>query len=259
LRALLSFIFTTDAVVLSLVVMAVWVAWQPASRLARRTLLSVAIFYALISTFAVSYAAGRLLVAGFEPFARSHVPAGRSAIVVLGSGSVTVRDWDDREFSNVDYSAAARVLEAWRVYRLVDPAVVIASGGKVDPADGEEATGVTMRDALARLGVPPDRLVLEGRSRNTHEEAVLIAGMLASGELTADQIILVTSEAHMRRSLGAFRASGVHAIPAIARLDLTDLSALDWVLPSDRGLWHSSLVVHEALGLAYYRLRGWYS
>jgi uncharacterized SAM-binding protein YcdF (DUF218 family) len=258
LSALISFVFTTDAVVLLLVVTALWLAWRPGSRPARRTLFAAALFYGVVSTFGVSYAAGRLLVRGFEPLKRSDVPAGRAAVVVLGSGSVTVRDWDGREYSTVDYSAAARVLEASRVYQLVDPAVVVASGGKVHPSDTDAATGVTMHDALVRLGIPAGRLVLESRSRNTHEEATVVAAMLGSGDLAADHIILVTSETHMRRSLGAFAAAGIRAIPAIARLDLTDLKTLDWVLPSDQGLWYSSLVVHEVIGLVYYSARGWY-
>jgi len=70
--------------------------------------------------------------------------------------------------------------------------------------------------------------------------------------------VLVTSGTHMRRSLGTFRAQGIRAIPAIARDPLTAIAWSDWLLPSDLGLWKSSSVIHEIMGLVYYTARGWY-
>ena len=71
-------------------------------------------------------------------------------------------------------------------------------------------------------------------------------------------VVLVTSGTHMRRSLGTFRAQGIRAIPAIARDPYLATSWSDWILPSNLGLWKSSSVMHEILGLAYYTVRGWY-
>jgi uncharacterized SAM-binding protein YcdF (DUF218 family) len=256
LRAVFSFIFTVDAVVLSLAAAAVWIARRPASRTARRALAGVALFYVLFSTYGVTDALGRLLVLGFAPLERADVPPGRTAIVVLGSGSFTVTDWDGHAFSNVDPHAASRVLEAVRVFRLAGADIVVSSGGKVDPEDPDEATGVTMREALIRLGVPSDRVLLETVSRNTHDEAMVIASMRPS--LAADHLVLVTTDMHMRRSLGAFRAAGLEPIPAIARTPFTDISLREWVLPSGRGLWRGGEVMHEVAGIVYYRARGWY-
>ena len=216
----------------------------------------LAAFYLLASTYAVTYFLSRLLVIGYAPFSKQHLPAGPSAIVVLGSGSFTAKDWDEQAFSIVDPSAAARVAEAARVYRLTQPLWVISSGGKVRPTDPGVATALSMRDALVQLGVPPGRIMIETQSRNTHEEAVVVGPMLKS--LGVAHTILVTSDVHMRRSVGAFRARGIETIPAIARHPFVAQGASSWIVPSDVGLFMARTASHEGIGIVYYWMRGWW-
>jgi uncharacterized SAM-binding protein YcdF (DUF218 family) len=71
--------------------------------------------------------------------------------------------------------------------------------------------------------------------------------------------VLVTSDVHMRRSVGAFRAAGLSVIPAPARSPRRPTPWRLDVLPSQAGLDEADSVGHELLGLAYYRLRGWYT
>ena len=167
------FIVSTGGFELFVLVGCLWLFVQPRSPAARRFLLLVAIVYTLASVYATSHAGARLLAAGYEPLTEVDVPPGRRAIVVLGSSSFTARDWRDNRFSIVDPPAASRVLEAVRIYRLLDAQWVVSSGGSVRTSDSREATGTTMRDALVRLGVPPPRIIVETRSRNTHDEAVI--------------------------------------------------------------------------------------
>ena len=254
--AFVGYIFSAGGVVAVLLGGVLWLRSRPGSRLARRSLLAVAVFYACAGTYAVSHSVGLVLTSGLRPFEHADVRAGPTAIVVLGSGSFTARDWKENQFSVVDPPAATRVLEAVRVFKLIDQAWIISSGGRVDPDDPDEPTGQTMRNALVQLGVPETRIVVETKSRNTHEEAVVVAPLLAS--MGIRQTVLVTSEIHMRRSLGTFRAAGIDAVPAIARSPFHNLSLSDWVLPSSLGLYEGAHVAHEVLGIAYYAARGWY-
>jgi uncharacterized SAM-binding protein YcdF (DUF218 family) len=247
------FFFSSGGLIVVLLVTALWLRLRPQSASARRVLLAAAIFYAAISLYGLSYGASRLLVMGFHPLNPSDVPSGRIGIVVLGSGSYTTEDWDRKRFSLVDRPSANRVIETLRLFNAVHAEWIISSGGLVDSEDPEEPNGLTMRDELVRLGVPPSRIVVETKSRNTHDEAVIIAEMLRA--LPADHVILVTSDVHMRRSLGTFRKQGVDAIPAIAPHVHLDVP---WFVPSDEGLHEAGAVAHEAIGLLYYMLRGWY-
>ena len=250
------FVVSAGGFELFVLVGCLWLFLQPRSPAARRFLLLVAIVYTLASVYATSYAGARLLAFGYEPLTAADVPPGRRAIVVLGSNSFTAKDWRGNRFSIVDPPAAARVLEAVRIYRLLDAQWVVSSGGGVRTIDSREATGTTMREALVQLGVPPPRIIVETRSRNTHDEAVIVSSILAP--LHADQVILVTSQLHMRRSVGTFRAAGVTVIPAIARDPFGVDPWLDWLVPSNLGLNEARDLTHEVLGLVYYSLRGWY-
>ena len=113
-----------------------------------------------------------------------------------------------------------------------------------------------MRDELVRLGVPESRILIESRSGNTHDEAVIVKPMLAS--LHVDRVILVTSELHMWRAVGAFRATGVDVIPAKARGVFTTLPWYLWIAPSNEGLNEGALLAHEVFGIPYYFARGWF-
>lgn len=254
--AFVSHMFSSGGAALVLVVGALWIWRRPGSSPARRWLIAGALAYAGLSCYALSYATGRLLGAGFRPLTYSEAPSGSTAIVVLGSGSYTARDWDNTRYPVLDRASAARVLEALRVFKMTDAAWIIASGGLPRPTEFDEPNGRTMRDALVRAGVPASRLLLETESRNTHDEAVIVGSMLRT--IDAQHVILVTSEIHMRRSLGTFRAQGIHTVPAIAHEPRPSMPWITWFVPTEGGLSLASDVWHEIIGLGYYFARGWY-
>ena len=256
MTVLVTYFFSAGGAVLLLSIGALWIWRRPHSTPARRFLFTVAIVYALLSVYGISYATGRLLVAGFRPLSTHDLPKGPTAIVVLGSGTFTARNWDDRRFTILDRPAASRVLEAYRLFTMTEAAWVISSGGLVIPSEREEPSGATMRDALVRLGVPEARILVETKSRTTHDEALIVRGMLVP--LDVQTVILVTSDIHMRRSIGAFRAQGIVAVPAIARHPPPNMTWIGWLLPSKSGLEAAEDVWHEILGIAYYFARGWY-
>jgi len=229
---------------------------KPGSRIARRLLVLVIAVYACFSIYGISHRFVAALSSAYMPFAAEDVPRGQTAIVVLGSGGYTIRDWAGNELSTPDAYAASRALEAARVYRLVNPAYVIASGGKVSERQSSEATGAIVGQTLLRLGIPQDRLETQLTSRNTHEEAVFDSAMVR--KLGAEHLVLVTSDFHMWRAVGAFRAAGFEVIPAISRDPLPARFWDESVVPGERGLREASVFAHEVFGILYYRLRGWY-
>jgi len=104
--------------------------------------------------------------------------------------------------------------------------------------------------------VPDSRILVESKSLNTHEEALIVATMLSA--IRHDHVVLVTSALHMRRSMGAFRAAGIDVIPAVARSSRAANHWTEWILPSQAGLEEGALLAHELAGQAYYVVRGWY-
>ncbi len=234
----------------------VWLVARPKSLAPARFIVAVIVAFAIASLYPLSHAAAGLVSAGFRPLAKSDVRPGPTAIVLLGSGSFVSKDWDDNRLAMSDAAGADRALEAARVYRLVDPEWIISSGGVVGNMDRDAPGGRVMADILIRLGVPSSRILLELDSQTTHDEAVLIKPMLE--RLRVDHVVLITSDIHMRRSVGAFRAAGIETTPAVARRShwLPPFNAN--FIPSETGLEESREVSHEILGMGYYTLRGWY-
>jgi uncharacterized SAM-binding protein YcdF (DUF218 family) len=133
---------------------------------------------------------------------------------------------------------------------------VITSGASLKTTAPSQPIGLTMRNLLVQLGVPAERIVADTAALDTHDEALAVAALAQT--LRFERLILVTSEVHMRRAAGVFRAVGVQPIPAIAREPFPPRSLRDWVLPSEDGLWSARLLAHELLGIGYYAARGWY-
>lgn len=229
---------------------------RPGSGLARRALAGIIAAYLLASVYVVPYMGRRLLTGALRPLASQPATADATAIVLLGSGALPLRDWDDRQMTVLDRESASRVLEAARVYRLVPNGWVISSGGLISNAAGAPTTAAAMREALIALAVPSERIVVEPRSQSTHEEAIAVLPLLQ--QMNARRVIVVTSDYHMRRSLGAFRAVGIDAVPAIARDPETPMPIARWLTPTPDALRFSGHVAHEVVGLAVYAGRGWW-
>ena len=259
------------------------------ARWGRRWLAAVVIGYAAISTQAGAGLITRTLNYGYGPIQSIEDARGAQAIVLLGGGSVNIRA-SGRQLSTVATDAGLRVLEAARLFALLNGAgsrssgtveepalsgatarvegpalsgatarvegpIVIASGGitERDPAAAPESTA--LQQALVAVGVPADRIVLESESKNTRDEVVIIKRMLAERQIA--QFVLITSPLHMRRSLLAFEQQGLHPIPSPARL-VPERSAADWRFwPSERWLSIADDAIYEWLARGYYWWKGW--
>ena len=250
------FIFSIGGMSCLLLAGSVWAAARPRSPAPQRFIVAIVVVYALLALYPLPHAVAQLLARDYHPFHASDVGPGRTAMVLLGSGSFTAHDWDERTVSENDPTGADRVIEAVRVYRLIRPEIVVSSGGSVGNMDQSGPGGIVMRDLLVQLGVPVEKILVETDSLNTHDEAVIVKRMLAP--LHVDHIVLVTSDVHMWRSVGTFRAEGMEVIPAIARSPHAGASWENHFLPSTAGINETQDVIHEIGGWAYYVLRGWY-
>jgi uncharacterized SAM-binding protein YcdF (DUF218 family) len=208
------------------------------------------------SVYAVPAAICRLMNLGRRRCAAADATQERTAVVLL-SGRVESQTRGGRTTAALASTCTARVREAARVYELIAPEWVISTGRSPRPASDLPTCAELMRDELIRLGVPAGRILIEMESRTTRDEAVIVAKIL--GELGARHTVIVTSDVHMPRSLGAFRARGVSGAPAGAADPDVARAWPAWIFPTVHGLRFSGDVVHELLGLAWYRLRGWLS
>jgi uncharacterized SAM-binding protein YcdF (DUF218 family) len=122
-------------------------------------------------------------------------------------------------------------------------------------------TPVGLAEARATLGfvveqgIVPGRVVLEERSRSTHENAVYAKEMIAP--MPGETWVLVTSAYHMPRAVASFGAVGWPVIPYPVDYKIDPKTGLDPSFSLLDGLSSSTLAGKEWAGLLGYRAMGW--
>lgn len=180
------------------------------------------------------------------------LPAADAAVVLGGGVRGAPPGWSYPDLGR----AADRVWHAARLYHAGKVPRIIVSGGGLPWLGERGAEADAMRRLLADLGVPPEVVLTEARSRTTRENALFTAEIL--GEEAIERVLLVTSALHMPRALASFRAVGVDAMPAVTDFEVMPEPAhpIRWV-PDAEALSDSTRALKEYLGLWVYRRRGW--
>ncbi|MEZ5293111.1 MAG: YdcF family protein [Vicinamibacterales bacterium] len=116
---------------------------------------------------------------------------------------------------------------------------------------------------LVDLGLPREAVTSETASFDTHDHAVNLCPLLKGDGIS--RILLVTSATHMPRAMGVFRKAcpDLTVVPAptdyrrpVNPDDRWPGQAITF-LPSVYALAGITEAMHEYVGYAYYRLRGW--
>jgi uncharacterized SAM-binding protein YcdF (DUF218 family) len=218
---------------------------------------------------------GLLLFTGFSPlgkwltiplearFAESRLPDGANVTHIMFLGG-----FEDalvgRERGQLAANAAGeRLLGALELADRFPTAKLVFAGG-YGWLFGERVNGTSMIvDYMAAVGIARERIITEGQSRNTSENAAFIARELgrASGGCPCG-FVLVTSAFHMPRAMGVFRKAGfegddqrLYPYP----VDYRTRGAVDAWAPYDalhEGLEQTDIAFKEWVGLLAYRLSG---
>lgn len=184
---------------------------------------------------------------------RASLPPAVTGIIMLGGAfeGVVNRARGGHELN----AAGDRAVETAILARRFPQARIVITGGSAslvtdDATDAESAPAL-----LQALGIDPGRIVIEGRSRNTHENAVFLRDLLNP---TSDQTwVLVTSAFHMPRSVGLFRKAGFNVLPWPADYRTTGQEGFTvWRDNSADSLKNATFALREWIGLAAYRLTG---
>ncbi len=175
-----------------------------------------------------------------------------AGVVVLGGALESASVWEGRSQSALN-SAAERMVAPLPLMQQHPHLRLLFTGG-----EGELlAQGLTEAQRAEifyqAMGLAPARLILEDRSRNTFENAVLSAAI--AGVDIKKPWLLVTSAWHMPRAMATFEKAGwnVTAYPVDFRTGRST-PWTDYSLPDGAAKWQ--LVLHELLGLWVYQFTG---
>jgi uncharacterized SAM-binding protein YcdF (DUF218 family) len=153
--------------------------------------------------------------------------------------------------------AADRVFHAARILRAGKASHILVAAGNLPwlPAAASEAE--LIRELLVEFGVSDEVIVLETESRNTRENPVNSAAVFHQRGWQSG--LLVTSGAHMPRTLAVFHRAGLAVTPAATDIQATYPlynGPID-LLPEATALATTTAAIKEWLGLIVYRYRGW--
>ena len=176
-----------------------------------------------------------------------------AGIIVLGGGE-DGHAVGTQELAGLN-EAGERYTEAVALARRLPGARVVFSGGSGRLLTVEEPEAEAAGRLFAALGIAQDRIALESKSRNTHENAVLTAQIVKPQP--GQRWLLVTSAWHMPRAMGCFRRAGfaVEAWPVDYRAPRPlDITRVYGSIPE--GLRRIDIVMKEYMGLVAYYLTG---
>ena len=215
--------------------------------------LSAAIAWTILwSSPPVAGALARSLEGQFTELEMSQIP---EADLILVFGGVMSPPQLGRPYPNLN-AAADRVWHAARLYKSGKAPIVVPSAGRNDWQPHLPTQASTEALFLQDLGVPAQAVILEERSRNTYENALFCAALMK--RLGAKRALLVTSALHMPRAAAALRKTGIEFTAVATDFEVGDgpTTVLDW-LPNSQALQRSTFALHEWIGVAVYRWRGW--
>ncbi len=218
----------------------------------RRRGLALALLAALLLLTVAVLPVGQWAAAPLEErFPIPAIPARLDGIIVLGGAVEPEVTYAHGQIALND--AAERITEAVVLAQRHPEAKLLLSGGDaalLPRVGGTEAE--VMRAILVEMGVAPERLLLEDRSRNTFENAALSRAL--AQPKPGETWLLVTSAWHMPRAVGCFREVGWDVLPYPVDFHTEAAPHADFALAAHLSLL--DLVAKEWAGLVAYRLLG---
>jgi uncharacterized SAM-binding protein YcdF (DUF218 family) len=194
-----------------------------------------------------------------------HLDGEPDYVVVLGGGGVPSKSGLVRAYRGAEMALRHR------------KAPVIVALPEDSPSMSTAAR--KMKEELVLRGVAAQRILLETRGRNTREQAINVARMIEADPRDA-WVLIVTSPAHLKRALLAFRKAGFAYVEGLAATEESIEASMALSIPSSAtgsgqgsgqgiggnivlrySFWNNLScevdVARELAAIGYYRLRGW--
>ncbi len=201
--------------------------------------------------FAASYAPlNNRLIAPLEQRYPSYQATDEPAEYIAVLGSWHRSDPNQPVSSEVKPAGVVRLVEGIRIYHLNPGSRLIFTGYKGYPLEDPVAYPEKLKELALALGVPAEDILSFTGPKDTAEEARLIAENFPDSRL-----VLVTSAAHMPRSMQLFRSAGLAPVAAPTNhISRPVRSRLQY--PSAHALANTQDWWHEQLGTSWSQLIG---
>ncbi|TAF55239.1 MAG: YdcF family protein [Sphingobacteriia bacterium] len=190
----------------------------------------------------------------YQPQPKMLAPTAKYGLGVLLGGM----SYYDKANNGFFGSTADRFIQTANLYHSGNIKKILVSGasGSLYQKDPDEAG--FLYTEFQRNGIPASDIIVERRSRNTHENAVFSKQIMDSLGIQ-DSIVLITSAQHMPRSVAVFRKAGFKKFIPYP----VDFQEIDkkWeprtvFIPDAEKLQGWRSLIKEWVGILAYRLTG---
>jgi uncharacterized SAM-binding protein YcdF (DUF218 family) len=149
-----------------------------------------------------------------------------------------------------------RLTEAVILAKRYPQARVVYTSGSASFTPATSTEALQARKLMSQMGIAPERITIEDRSRNTDENARFTAAIVHPEP--SQRWLIVTSAFHIPRAMGVFAKAGFHAVAyPVSFYTLGRWSGdLRLSFKSERNLRVFETAVHEWIGLAAYWASG---
>ena len=256
LKKILGSLFLPLPLCLLVAFLGLFLLWRGKRELTGKVLVTIGLVALTVLSYEpVSRALNATLDSRFEFYKTSSVSQGSvkteerpKYVVVLGGGHNS--DPSIPISSRLSSQLMIRLIEGIRVFRENPGSKLVLSGcGAFDPVPEAHV----MADVAMFLGINRNDIILEPKSNDTKDQALLIKQIVGN-----QPFVLVTSVIHMTRSVALFRKQGMDPIPAPAgqKAKARQVLTPDLFFPKSTSLGNSSRAAHEYLGLVWAKLMG---
>lgn len=238
---------------LSLLILAIaFVAMFLKLRVFSLTLIGVAMVWVILWSLPITtLITGGFLENRYKSLTAKDYPIADAIVVLGGHVQGNRSNWFTPYDKKTVRSREALAAELYRTHRAP---VIVLSGGALEGPIGDTNN---MARSLIQNGIPEQAILLETRSQNTFENALLTQKTLSN--LEKKRILLVTSALHMPRSMAAFEKQPIEvtAAPLPKQITVPHIRPLNIWQPDNLTLEASRSILKEYLGLFVYWLRDW--
>jgi uncharacterized SAM-binding protein YcdF (DUF218 family) len=211
---------------------------------------------AVLIFFSMPPVAQLLTISLEKPFYNKQLPDTSCPVIVVLGGSGVALGYP-RKYPEIN-EAGDRIIHCARLFKLGYGTKIITTGTAVTAIPRRYPEALHNALFLEELGIDSNVIIKELKAKNTHQHAPNIKKILDSLALP-HEIILVTSAAHMKRSILVFEKYGFKIHPAAA--DFTSgaspYESIRDFFPVEDALKLSTAALHEYYGIIGYKLLGW--
>ncbi len=175
---------------------------------------------------------------------------------ILLGGMITFDDQINRINSQ---RSIDRLIQTILLYKKHHIKKIFISGGSGSVTNPDMLEAKYLKNYLINIGIPENDILIETKSRNTHENAVYTAEALGDTIIKNSSFLLITSATHLPRATKCYHKVGIYAMPfATDRYGGPYKLLFDYFLiPNAETLSNWNVLIKEYVGVIAYYFAGY--